>query len=154
MFRTALCLLVASTANCMVEVDKTRALVEQQMSDWEVALNSGDTSGLLGTFKKDARICFNGECGTGLDAFKGVLRKYDSFKIELKPGGSFAKNFAQTEWRDTIKLNGCTTVLDGTLTMYIKDGKVTEEHCFCDPNKIVELFACAGVLPTGSKDEL
>ena len=152
MLRTALVLLTALTVNCLVEVDSTRAIVDRQMRDWETALNSGDVSGLLGTFKKDPRVCFNGQCGTGLEAFQPVLMKYDSFKIRVKEG-TYAKDHAYISWTDSITLKGCSVDLEGSLFMYIKDGKVVEEHCFCDANLVAELFICAGILPS-SGDEL
>eukprot|EP01060_Flectonema_neradi_P015681 TRINITY_DN22330_c0_g1_i1.p1 TRINITY_DN22330_c0_g1~~TRINITY_DN22330_c0_g1_i1.p1 ORF type:complete len:152 (+),score=15.14 TRINITY_DN22330_c0_g1_i1:46-501(+) len=151
MFRTVLCLLTLSTASCAVEYDKTRALVERQIADWEVALGSGDTSNMLETFAKDAKICFNGRCGIELEALESVLRKYDSSKIQLMPGGIYSKTYSSHTRNNTLSLNGCTTVIVGKVSMYIENGKITEQHCFCEPS-ISELLSCAGILP--SEDEL
>eukprot|EP01060_Flectonema_neradi_P026353 TRINITY_DN35291_c0_g1_i1.p1 TRINITY_DN35291_c0_g1~~TRINITY_DN35291_c0_g1_i1.p1 ORF type:complete len:157 (+),score=29.35 TRINITY_DN35291_c0_g1_i1:200-670(+) len=156
MFRTALTLLTVSAVSCMVEFDQSRSLLERHIADWEVAMNSGDTSGLWDTFSKEARVCFNAECGVGLSALEPVLRKYDSFSTVMKPGGAFTRNYAWNEMQHTIQLNGCTTKVDGVIYVYFKDGKIFEEHVFCDPFKVTELFTCAGIIPaaTTSGDEL
>eukprot|EP01060_Flectonema_neradi_P031256 TRINITY_DN4694_c1_g1_i1.p1 TRINITY_DN4694_c1_g1~~TRINITY_DN4694_c1_g1_i1.p1 ORF type:complete len:147 (+),score=20.52 TRINITY_DN4694_c1_g1_i1:64-504(+) len=146
MFRAAIILLIVSTARCMVEFDQSRSLLKRHIDDWAISMNSGDTSGLWDTFSEEARVCFNSECGAGLSALEPVLRKYDNFSTILKPGGAFTRSHAWSEMQHTIQLNGCTSIVDGVIYIYIKENKVVEEHVFCDPNKVVELFTCAGVL--------